>query len=126
MVTSGTDRTAEIVRSQFPGVRVVALDHPALPGEARNAGLRAARAPLLALMDSDDVALPHLLKSDNPHVIAISPPLLMEERWFAPHVGYTMAKFGMSMCVLGMAAEFEGEIAVNALWPRTEIGRAHV
>ena len=72
------------------------------------------------------VCIPHLLKSDNPHILNISPPLNMETRWFAPHVAYTMAKFGMSMCVLGMAGEFEGKIAVNALWPRTAIATAAV
>lgn len=71
-------------------------------------------------------ALPHLLKADNPHILNISPPLSMEARWFAPHVAYTMAKFGMSMCVLGMAKEFEGRVAVNALWPRTAIATAAV
>jgi len=70
--------------------------------------------------------IPHLLKADNPHILNLSPPLNMEARWFAPHVAYTMAKFGMSMCVLGMAAEFEGKIAVNALWPKTAIATAAV
>ena len=70
--------------------------------------------------------LPHLLKADNPHVLNISPPLNMEERWFAPHVAYTMAKFGMSQCVLGMAGEFRGKVAFNALWPRTAIATAAV
>src|SRR5690606_29097337 len=66
--------------------------------------------------------LPHLFKSANPHILNLSPPLNMEERWFAPHVAYTMAKFGMSMCVLGMAGEFRDRgVAVNALWPRTAI-----
>jgi citronellol/citronellal dehydrogenase len=66
--------------------------------------------------------LPHLLKSDNPHILNLSPPLNMEARWFGPHVAYTMAKFGMSMCVLGMADEFRKKgVAVNALWPRTAI-----
>jgi citronellol/citronellal dehydrogenase len=69
--------------------------------------------------------IPHLLKSANPHILNLSPPLNMEARWFAPHVAYTMAKFGMSMCVLGMAAEFP-QIAVNALWPRTIIATAAV
>jgi len=69
---------------------------------------------------------PYLLKSDNGHILNISPPLNMEERWFAPHVAYTMAKFGMSMCVLGMAGEFKGKIGVNALWPRTAIATAAV
>jgi citronellol/citronellal dehydrogenase len=71
--------------------------------------------------------LPHLLKAANPHILNISPPLQMESRWFAPHVAYTMAKFGMSMCVLGMAAEFKQQgVAVNALWPRTTIATAAV
>jgi citronellol/citronellal dehydrogenase len=70
--------------------------------------------------------LPHLLKSDNPHILNLSPPLNMEARWFGPHVAYTMAKFGMSMCVLGMAEEFKGRVAVNALWPRTVIATAAV
>jgi citronellol/citronellal dehydrogenase len=71
-------------------------------------------------------ALPQLLKAENPHILNISPPLNMEARWFAPHVAYTMAKFGMSMCVLGMAEEFAGRVAVNALWPRTVIATAAV
>src|SRR4051812_631087 len=71
--------------------------------------------------------LPHLRKADNPHILNISPPLNMEERWFAPHVAYTMAKFGMSMCVLGMAGELRrAGVAVNALWPRTAIATAAV
>lgn len=72
-------------------------------------------------------AVPHLKKAANPHVLMISPPLNMEARWFAPHVAYTMAKFGMSMCVLGMAEEFRSEgIAFNALWPRTTIATAAI
>lgn len=73
------------------------------------------------------LCLPHLLKADNPHILNLSPPLNMETRWFAPHVAYTMAKFGMSMCVLGMAGEFkERGVAVNALWPKTVIATAAV
>jgi len=70
--------------------------------------------------------LPQLLKAENPHVLNLSPPLNMEERWFAPHVAYTMAKFGMSQCVLGMAGEFRGKVAFNALWPRTAIATSAV
>lgn len=71
--------------------------------------------------------IPHLLKAENPHILNLSPPLNMEEKWFAPHVAYTMAKFGMSLCVLGMAGEFRKQgIAVNALWPRTTIATAAV
>jgi citronellol/citronellal dehydrogenase len=72
-------------------------------------------------------AVPLLKNSDNPHVLMISPPLNMQARWFAPHVAYTMAKFGMSMCVLGMAEEFRSQgIAFNALWPRTTIATAAI
>lgn len=71
--------------------------------------------------------LPHLLEAENPHILNLSPPLNMEEKWFAPHVAYTMAKFGMSMCVLGMAGEFRDQgVAVNALWPRTAIATSAV
>ena len=72
-------------------------------------------------------AIPHLLKSSNPHVLNISPPIhsTLSPKWFAPHVGYTMAKLGMSLCVLGMAEEFRTDgIAVNALWPRTIVATA--
>jgi len=71
--------------------------------------------------------IPHLRKAKNPHILNNSPPLNMEARWFGPHVAYTMAKFGMSMCVLGMAEELKVEgIAVNAIWPRTVIATAAV
>jgi citronellol/citronellal dehydrogenase len=71
--------------------------------------------------------IPHLAKASNPHILNLSPPLQMETRWFAPHVAYTMAKFGMSLCVLGMAEELKPKhIAVNALWPRTVIATAAV
>jgi len=71
--------------------------------------------------------MPYLLKAENPHVLNLSPPLNMETRWFAPHVAYTMAKFGMSMCVLGMAGEFKKEgVAFNALWPKTAIQTAAI
>src|SRR5262245_5400464 len=71
--------------------------------------------------------LPHLERSSNPHILNLSPPLNMDARWFAPHVAYTMAKYGMSLCVLGMAREFEASgIAVNALWPRTAIATAAI
>ncbi|CAG2113628.1 unnamed protein product [Medioppia subpectinata] len=70
-------------------------------------------------------AIPYLRKSSNPHILNLSPPLVMTPKWFAPHVAYTMAKYGMSMCVLGMAHEFKADgIAVNALWPRTAIWTA--
>lgn len=71
--------------------------------------------------------IPHLKKAANPHILNLSPPLSMKEKWFSGHVAYTMAKYGMSMCVLGMAGEFRRDgIAVNALWPRTAIATAAV
>ena len=78
---------------------------------------------------TSQAALPHLRKSAeegrNPHILNLSPPLSMKAVWFKNHVAYTMAKYGMSMCVLGMAEEFKRDgIAVNALWPRTVIDTA--
>jgi len=71
--------------------------------------------------------IPHLKKAANPHILNLSPPLDMREQWFAGHVAYTMAKYGMSMCVLGMAGELRPDgIAVNALWPRTGIATAAI
>jgi citronellol/citronellal dehydrogenase len=71
--------------------------------------------------------IPHLMKADRPHILNICPPLDLRAQWFSPHVAYSMAKFGMSLCVLGMADEFrEAGIAVNALWPRTAIATAAV
>ena len=71
-------------------------------------------------------AIPHLLKAANPHILMLSPPLDMKEKWFAPHTAYTMAKFGMSLVVLGLAGELRGKVAVNALWPRTTIATAAI
>jgi citronellol/citronellal dehydrogenase len=76
---------------------------------------------------TSQACLTHLRKGRNPHILNLSPPLTMEPRWFANHVAYTMSKYGMSMCVLGMAEEFKPYgIAVNALWPRTAIATAAV
>jgi citronellol/citronellal dehydrogenase len=69
----------------------------------------------------------HLKTASNPHILNISPPLTLESRWFARHLAYTLAKLGMSLCVLGMAEEFRPDgIAVNALWPRTIIATSAV
>ena len=71
--------------------------------------------------------LPHLLRSANPHILTISPPLNLNPRWFGPHVAYAISKYGMSMCTLGLAAEFADRgVAVNSLWPRTTIATAAV
>jgi citronellol/citronellal dehydrogenase len=72
-------------------------------------------------------AIPYLEQANNPHILMISPPLDMKEKWFAPYTGYAMAKFGMSLVVLGLAGELRPKgIAVNALWPRTVIATAAV
>jgi citronellol/citronellal dehydrogenase len=69
--------------------------------------------------------IPHLKKSTNPHILTLSPPLNMNPQWFKNHTAYTMSKYGMSMCVLGMAEEFKDDgIAINALWPKTVIATA--
>jgi citronellol/citronellal dehydrogenase len=71
--------------------------------------------------------MPHLKQSANPHILNLAPPLDMSPKWFAPHVAYTMAKYGMSMCTLGMAAEYKKTgIGVNSLWPLTAIDTAAV
>jgi citronellol/citronellal dehydrogenase len=71
--------------------------------------------------------IPHLKKGSNPHILTLSPPLNMKPKWFKRHVAYTMAKFGMSMCTLGMSAELLPDgIAVNSLWPETAIATAAV
>ena len=71
-------------------------------------------------------AIPQLLKASQPHILMLSPPLDMKTKWFAPHTAYSMAKFGMSLAVLGLAGELAGKVAVNALWPRTTIATAAI
>ena len=72
-------------------------------------------------------AIPHLKMSTNPHILTLSPPMGMDPKWFAGHLAYTMSKYGMSMCTLGMAEEFRADgIAVNSLWPRTTIATAAI
>lgn len=74
---------------------------------------------------ASQAALPYLQDGNNPHILTLSPPLSMREKWFKNHVAYTISKYGMSMCVLGMAGEFKRDaIAVNALWPATAIETA--
>jgi citronellol/citronellal dehydrogenase len=76
---------------------------------------------------TSQACLPYLLQSENPHIVNLSPPLNMDPAWFGHHLAYTMAKYGMSMCVLGMAEEFRHKgVGVNALWPRTTIATAAV
>lgn len=70
--------------------------------------------------------LPHLLKAASPHILNFSPPLNLDPRWFGPHTAYTIAKYNMSLIVLGLAEEFKGRVAVNALWPQTLIATAAI
>lgn len=73
------------------------------------------------------LCVPHLKKSSNPHILNLSPPLSMKPKWFKKHVAYTMSKYGMSMCTLGMSEEFKKDgIAVNSLWPKTLIATAAI
>ena len=72
-------------------------------------------------------AIPHLARAENPHILMLSPPLDLQEKWFANHTAYSMAKYGMSLVVLGLAGELRGQgIAVNALWPRTTIATSAI
>jgi len=81
------------------------------------------RATFLA----SQACIPYLKKSANPHILTLSPPLSDESKWFAPHVAYSISKFGMSLCTLGMAREFASDgIAINCLWPRTTIATAAI
>jgi len=76
---------------------------------------------------TSQACLPHLVRSDNPHILNIAPPLNMVPKWFAPHLAYAMSKYEMSTCVLGMAEELRPQgVAVNALWPKTTIATAAV
>ena len=76
---------------------------------------------------SSQACIPHLVKGKNPHILTLSPPLNMNPKWFRNHTAYTMSKYGMSMCTLGMAAELaERGVAVNSLWPRTTIATAAI
>ena len=73
------------------------------------------------------ICLPHLRKAANPHILALSPPLDIKPKWFAPHVAYSMAKYNMSLAMMGMAEEFRADgVACNALWPRTAIATAAI
>jgi len=76
---------------------------------------------------ASQACIPYLKKSANPHILTLSPPLSYEAKWFAPHVAYSISKFGMSLCALGMSREFAGDgIAVNCLWPRTTIATSAI
>jgi citronellol/citronellal dehydrogenase len=128
MVRDALDQTAQ----KFGGLDIVVNNASAI-ALTRTADTDMKRFDLMHQINArgtfmvSKYALPYLAKAANPHILMISPPLDMEEKWFAPHTAYSMAKFGMSLVVLGLAGELRPQgIAVNALWPRTLIATAAV
>jgi len=127
-VKSAIERTA----AQFGGIDIVVNNASAIsPTTVADTDMR--RYDLMQQINArgtfmvSKYAIPHLAKAANPHILMLSPPLDMAEKWFAPNTAYTMAKFGMSMVVLGLAGELRPRgIAVNALWPRTTIATAAI
>ncbi|HTK14159.1 MAG TPA: NAD(P)-dependent oxidoreductase [Xanthobacteraceae bacterium] len=127
-VKAAIDKTAET----FGGIDIVINNASAI----HLAGLEAIEMKRFDLMHQVNTrgtflvckyAASHLIHSDNPHILMLSPPLTMQEKWFAPHTAYSLAKFGMSLIVLGLAGELRPRgVAVNALWPRTTIATAAV
>jgi citronellol/citronellal dehydrogenase len=127
-VKDAIERTAE----HFGGIDIV-INNASAISLARVADTDMRRFDLMHQINTrgtfmvSKYAIPHLAKAQNPHILMMSPPLDMAEKWFAPHTAYSMAKFGMSMVVLGLASELRAQgIAVNALWPRTTIATAAV
>ncbi|MDO5737252.1 MAG: NAD(P)-dependent oxidoreductase [Propionibacteriaceae bacterium] len=115
---------------EFGGIDIVVNNASAID-LSRSLDLQAKKYDLMADVNVrgtfmlSRAAVPHLLKSTNPHILSLAPPLNLDPKWLGAHTGYTMAKYGMSMATLGLAAEFEG-IAANTLWPRTTIATAAV
>lgn len=117
--------------AQFGGVDIVVNNASAIQ-MAKTADIEMKRFDLMHQINArgtflvSKTALPYLEKAQQPHILMLSPPLDMKEKWFAPHTAYSMAKFGMSLVVLGLAGETRGRIGVNALWPRTTIATAAI
>lgn len=132
MDDEANQRMVDAAVAQFGGIDILINNASAID----NSGTLDLRAKKYALMHginargtfwTSKLCLPHLLRSDNPHVLNLSPPLDLDPRWFKlGGVAYTMAKFNMSMCALGMAEEFRGQVAFNCLWPRTAIATAAI
>jgi citronellol/citronellal dehydrogenase len=128
----GVEKAAEEAAAHFGGIDILVNNASAI----MLAGTRDLPVKRFDLMFDVNVrgtylmsraCIPHLARSSNPHVLNLSPPLNLNPAWFKDHVAYTMAKYAMSMCVLGMAEEFRAEgIAFNALWPRTVIDTAAI
>lgn len=126
-VKAGLARTAEA----FGGIDVVVNNASAI-SPTRVADTEMKRFDLMHQVNArgsfvvSKHAIPYLEAAERPHILMLSPPLDMKEKWFAPHTAYSMAKFGMSLVVLGLAGELRGRVAVNALWPRTTIATAAI
>ena len=132
MDDEATERMVEAAVAKFGGIDILINNASAID----NSGTLEVRAKKYHLMHNingrgtfwtSKLCLPHLLNGTNPHVLNLSPPLDMDPRWFKlGGVAYTMAKYNMSMCALGMAEEFKGQVAFNCLWPRTAIATAAI
>jgi citronellol/citronellal dehydrogenase len=129
---AAVERAIAATADRFGGIDIVVNNASAI-NLARTPALDMKRFDLMHQINARGTfmvtkyAIPHLAKAANPHVLMLSPPLDMKAKWFAPHVGYSIAKFGMSLCVLGFAGELKPQgIAVNALWPRTTIATAAI
>ena len=125
------DAVAQTV-AKFGGIDVLVNNASAI-NLGRTADIAMSRFDLMQQINArgtflaSKLCIPHLAKAANPHILMLSPPLDMKAKWFAPHLAYSLAKFGMSLCVLGLAEELKPQgIAVNALWPRTTIATAAV
>lgn len=122
----------ETTAARFGGIDIV-INNASAINLAPTAAIEMKRFDLMHQVNTrgtflvSKLALPHLAKAANPHILMLSPPLDLRSEWFGPHLGYSLAKYGMSLCVLGLSAELADRgIAVNALWPKTAIATAAI